>query len=120
MTDAPQADPGQLIDIGTLASANIVRALGLDPKQVPVVKDAIVDEITAMSTHFTLAVADVQDSMQIELNKVKAAFKADKVAFEDEIDRVTSTHNYVQANWERIVAVLGAIFFLGALVGHFV
>jgi hypothetical protein len=97
----PQAAPGQLVDIGTVAAANIVKRLELATGKseaeaaivTNTVKRAIADEINAMSSHFTLAVADVQTQYEAEVLKIKSAF------------------TYVKAN-KGVVAVWGAVVFL--------
>lgn len=69
---APTAQPGQLVDIGTVAAANIVRALDLPVEKTLVVRNAIRDEISALSSHFTMAISDVQTNYELDLAKVKA------------------------------------------------
>jgi hypothetical protein len=66
---------GELMDIGTVAGANIARALGLPDSQATVVRDAIRDEVSALSTHFALAVADATTSFEIEQNRLKTQYE---------------------------------------------
>ena len=93
------AAPGQLVKIGTVAAANIAKALKLPEEAVQVVERAISDEINAMSSHFTLAVADVQTQYEAEVLRVKSAF------------------TYVAANKWRVVAALAGVFAAGVVVG---
>lgn len=83
MTQSTQADPTQLVDIGTVAAMNLAIALKLEPSTVPAIRQAIRDEINAMSSHFTLAFADIQANYEHELYKIGSAFsfvKSNKVA----------------------------------------
>lgn len=114
---APQ---GQLVEIGEVAAANIVKRLQLDVGKseaevagtVSGVKDAIRDEINAMSSHFTLAVHDVQTQYEAETLKLKAEY-------EKAVGELTSTFSYVKANW-KVIAAVGAVIAVGAgFVGHF-
>lgn len=95
----PTAANGQLMDIGTVAAHNIALALQLPDEQVPVIKNAIRDEIQAMSSHFTLAVADLSTQYEIDVAKIKSAF------------------TYVEANVARVAAAAAAVFFFGVGVG---
>jgi len=96
-------DPqGQLMPIGAVAASNIATALELPAEHVPKIEQAIKDEIGAMSAHFTMAFADIQDQYEIELAKVK------------------STYSYLEQNWGTALLFAGTIFALGALVGHYV
>ena len=98
---APAAAPGQLRTIGDVAAQNITKALGLPAQAAKTIERAIADEIQAMSSHFTLAIADVQTQYEIEVARVKAAF------------------SYVKANPVKVGLVLASVFALGAIVGHF-
>ena len=100
MTDpTPAAAPGQLVEIGTVAAANIVKRLGLAETAVDTVKKAIQQEINSMSSHFTLAVADVQTQYEAEVLKIK------------------STFTYVKANRSVVAYTLGFAFVFGLVVG---
>lgn len=96
---APSAATGQLMDIGTVAAHNIALALQLGDEHVATIKNAIRDEIQAMSSHFTLAVADLSTQYEVDVAKIKSAF------------------TYVEANVGRVIAVLAAVFALGVVVG---
>lgn len=54
--------------IGRIAAANIAASTGLDAK---LVEQAIADEIQLMSSHFTMAFADIQTNYEAELLKLK-------------------------------------------------
>lgn len=75
MVDAAQANPQGLMSIGTVAAHNIAAAVGLDASHVGTIEQAIKDEINAMSSHFTLAVADVQTQYEVEVTKIKSVYK---------------------------------------------
>jgi hypothetical protein len=106
---APQAAPGQLVEIGQVAAQNIVARLKLGTGKaeadvanvVAEVKNAIRDEINTMSSHFTLAVSDVQTHYEAEVLKVKSAF------------------TYVKANPGKVASVLSAVAAVAGIVGHF-
>jgi alpha-D-ribose 1-methylphosphonate 5-phosphate C-P lyase len=74
MTETTPAPQGQLMHIGQVASLNIARALSLGEDKAKVIEQAIKDEINAMSSHFTLAVADVQTQYEVELTKIRSTF----------------------------------------------
>lgn len=74
MADASQAQPGQLMKIGEIAARNIAQVLSLEEKHVSTIEHAIKDEINAMSSHFTLAFADIQTQYEIEVAKIKSSF----------------------------------------------
>ncbi len=97
MTDQVAVPRGQLVKIGTVAAANIVKRLGLAASAVDSVEHAIADEINAMSAHFTLAVADVQTQYEVELARIKSAW------------------NYLEANRAIVILTL-AIAFVGGLI----
>lgn len=104
-------DPnGQLMDIGTVAAANIVRALDLAPTEANVVaaKKAIRDEVSAMSTHFTLAFADISTAHEIAQASMKAGY-------DKSVAEIRSTFNYVKANKGYVVAALFSAFSVGAI-----
>jgi hypothetical protein len=102
-----QTAGGVLMTIGTVAAHNIAGAIGM-PERAPEIETAIKDEIDAMSSHFTLAMADISTQHEIAQKE-----------FANEVARVKSTYNYVRANWVRLVAVQGVIFVLGVVLGHF-
>lgn len=118
-TPAAQANAPQLVDIGTVAASNIVARLKLDAgkpeaevaKTVDTVKTAIRDEIQSMSSHFTMAVADVQTQSEVHTLKLKADY-------EKAVADLTSSFSYVKANWH-VLAVVGAVIAVVAgFVGH--
>lgn len=90
---------GQLMDIGEVASRNIVQALGLNQSDVPTVKQAIRDEIQAMSSHFTMAVSDAQFQMEQSVREIK------------------STYRYARDNVYAILGYSFAVFAVGFLLG---
>ena len=92
---------GQLMSIGTVAAANIAHALELPEKHVPVIEQAIKDEVTAMGSHFTLVFADIQTQ------------------YEAEVARLKSEWTYVEANKLKVAAVLVGLLLLGVLIGRF-
>lgn len=92
-----QAQPGQLMDIGTVAAHNIAEALGLPETAHPTVKQAIRDEISAMASHFTLAAADMQDG------------------FDKQVSDIRSTFKYAEENW----FVLGGAAIVCVAIGFF-
>lgn len=99
MADAPQAQAGGLMKIGTIAAHNIVAAAALPADQVSMVEGAIKDEINAMSSHFTLAMADIQTQYEVELAKIKSDFV------------------WLNANKGKVVVVGSALLSVGALAG---
>ena len=99
MTEQAAAAPGQLVKIGTVAAANIVKRLGMAETAVDTVEKAIADEINAMSAHFSLAVADVQTQYEAEVLKIK------------------STFSYIKANRSVVAYTLGFAFVFGLVVG---
>jgi len=80
---------------------------------VKTVEGAIRDEIQAMSSHFTMAVADVQTGYEVELRKIKEG--SDAVLAD-----IKSTYNYVKAHWATIGAAALALLAAGFAVGRLV
>ncbi len=99
MADGEGAANGQLMDIGTVASLNIVRALGLNESDAKTIRDAIRDEISAMSSHFTLAVAEQQMQFEIETMQLKSGYR------------------YVKANLWRVMGAALGVFVFGVALG---
>ena len=99
MAEQVQAQAGGLMKIGTVAAHNIAALLGLDPARVPEIEQAIKDEINAMSSHFTLAIADVQTQYEVEVAKIK------------------STYDWVNENKAKVCVAVAAAFAIGAFVG---
>jgi hypothetical protein len=110
MTDAAQAAPGQLVEIGTVAAQNIALAINVPAEHVPTIKKAIADEINAMSSHFTLALSDVQTQYEAEVYQAKAAF-------EKEVTKIKSVYSFVQANIGVLIGISAVVFALGVLTG---
>lgn len=116
MTDTQPA----IVDIGTVAAANIVQRLKLDAgkpvdevkKTVETVKSAIRDEINAMSSHFTLAVHDVQTQYEAETVRLKAEY-------EKAVAAVKSDFNWVKASKVKIAVAVCAVSAVAGFVGHF-
>lgn len=108
MATQGQVNPAGLISVGTVAAQNIALALNvkddpnIDSYPTVMIEKAIKDEITAMSSHFTLAVADLRDNYEIEVAKVK------------------STFSYVKANKLHVAGVILAAFLAGAVAKAFV
>lgn len=92
---------GQIVDIGTVAAQNLARALNLPDDKVPAVKAAIADEINAMSSHFTLAFADIQTAHEIAERQLK------------------STYRYASEHLWSLVGTYVAVFVIGAIAGLF-
>lgn len=115
-----QANAPQIVEIGEVAAANIVKRLKLAAgkpeaevaKVVTEVKNAIRDEINAMSSHFTLAVHDVQTQYEAETLKLKAEY-------EKAVAEITGAFSYVKANRGKVAAVLSAVAVVAGFVGHF-
>lgn len=122
----PQANPHGLMTIGAVAAHNIVALLNLDPKHVGTVEQAIKDEINALSSHFTLAVADVATQHEVaeaaakkDMEDFVAATKAREVAavaaFNAKVGEIKSTYSFLDANKGKIVGVVFAAYIAGGL-----
>lgn len=115
-----QANAPQIVEIGEVAAANIVKRLNLSPGKtedeakliVATVKNAIRDEINAMSSHFTLAVHDVQTQYEAETVRLRAEY-------EKAVAEITGAFSYVKANRGKVAAVLSAVAVVAGFVGHF-
>lgn len=94
-----QVDPSGLQPIGKVAALNIARSLNLEDSNAPAIEHAIRDEITAMSSHFTLAIADVQTQYEVDLRLIKSVF------------------TYTDANQGKVALVLGVVLIVGFLSG---
>jgi hypothetical protein len=121
MSDVPQANPNGLMSIGAVAAHNIAALLNLDVSHVGTIEQAIKDEIGAMSSHFTLAIADVQTQYESENLKLKTEFDAALAKgiedFNGRVAEVKSTYKWVDENKSTIVVALSVAFGIGALVG---
>ena len=126
----PTGHPGQLMRIGYVAAMNISQSLG-KPELAGEIEQAIKDEINAMSSHFTLAFADIQADNERNLGKLKAdhdAFVAEVKAreaaavaeFKAAVGEIKSTFRYVSENRLTVGAVLVATLALGVILGRFV
>ncbi len=115
---AAGAQATQLIEIGEVAARNIVARLKLDAGKseteaqtvVASVKKAISDEINTMSSHFTLAIADVQTQYEAEIAKVKSEYQT-------AVADIRSGWNYVKGKPWIVAAALGVTFAVGVLAG---
>lgn len=129
----PQANPNGLMHIGAVAAYNIVAALDLPAAHVGTVEQAIKDEINAMSSHFTLAIADVQTQYEAEVLKLtrekddfitatKARETQAVAAFQKAVADIKSDFNWVENNQGKVAVVSTALIavglVLGALIGH--
>lgn len=112
MAEAQQVT-GELIDIGTVAAHNIAQAIGAHEAAVPQIRNAIRDEISAMSSHFTLAVADVQTAYEVETNKLKSKYAADLAV-------VKSDFAFLEAHKPFFAVVIAVAVAVGFVVGHVV
>jgi hypothetical protein len=120
MAEQAQANPQGLMPIGVVASHNIAAVLGLDPKTVPQIETAIKDEINAMSTHFTLAIADVNTQYESELAKAKVREGEAIAAFKAEVAKIKSDFVWIDANKSKVVVAASVLFSLGALIGSLI
>ena len=117
MSDAPkQAQPGQLISIGEVAARNIASVLNLPAEHIKTIEGAIRDEIQAMSSHFTLAVADVQTAHEVAEATMKKEYEASVAEIKD-------SFNWLKANRYTVGVVTGLVagagYAIGAIV-HFI
>lgn len=104
---------GQLMDIGTVAAHNIANSIGAAETAVPQIRSAIRDEISALSSHFTLAVADVQTSYEVETTNLKMKYAAD-------VANVKSDFAFLKAHKPFFAVVVGLSVAVGFVVGHLV
>jgi phage-related protein len=110
---AQASEKGQLMDIGTVAAHNIAAAVGLGEEHVATIRNAIRDEISAMGSHFSLAMADVQTHFEVEVNTLKTKFAQDVAAIKNDFV-------WVKANKAKIAVVVSAALVVGGLLGRFV
>lgn len=90
---------GVLMDIGEVAARNIALGLNLEESHVSTIKNAIRDEITALGSHFTLAVSQLQTQYELDLAKIKSEW------------------TFVKANKLQVGLVAAAVFAAGLIVG---
>lgn len=124
MADAQSgAANGELMDIGTVAAHNIANALGLGEDKVLTIRNAIRDEISAMGSHFSLAVADVQTGYEVEVNKLAAKYNEATGAIKAEADKAIATAKsdatFLKAHKPFFSSVVGVSLIVGVLLGHF-
>lgn len=100
-------NPVDVVDIGTVAAANIAKAINAHPDTIPSIKKAIADEINAMSSHFTLAFADIQTQYDAAVYQAKLEYQKAIGAF-----------NFVKSNVFVVGLVSGSLVFLGAVLEH--
>lgn len=100
---------GQLVKIGSVAAQNIVRSLDMPVTAAATIEHAIADEINAMSSHFTLAFADIQTAHEVALNTVKADYA-----------KAVSAFTFIKSNKLEVAFSLSGMIGLGALIGRFV
>lgn len=105
-----QAEAVQLRTIGEVAAQNIANTLKLPAEAAKVVEAAIRDEINMMSSHFTLAIADVQTTYESETARLKKDY-------ETEVAKIKSAFTYVEANVGRVLVYSAVVFALGVVVG---
>jgi hypothetical protein len=104
--------PGQLMSIGYVAAHNVAQSIG-KPELANELEQAIKDEINAMSSHFTLAFADIQNEHELVQRKLKAEYDA-------AVAEIQATWTYVRGNRLTVAAVLLGTLALGVVLGHFV
>lgn len=113
MSDSPQADASQVVELGTVAAANIAKAIDAHPDTIPVIKRAITDEINAMSSHFTLAFADIQ-------TQYEAAVYQAKLEYQKEVTQIKSVYNFARSNVAVLIGSAVVLLGIGVLIGHYV
>lgn len=104
---------GGLMTIGALASKNIAAAINASQDFAPCIERAIKDEITALSSHFSLALADVQTTHEVN----EATLKKD---YDARVAVIESTYRYVKAHKPEVFGALFIAFVLGAIVAYLV
>jgi hypothetical protein len=102
---------GELIDLGTVAAANIARSLGLGEDKVGAIRDAIRDEIAALSAQFTLAFADISAAHELKEERLRRAYN-------DQVYEIRSAHRFVEDNLFPVLTVLAAVFAAGSLATY--
>lgn len=104
------AASGQLMTLSTVAAANIAKALGT-PEHQHTIEGAIKDEISALSSHFILSFADLQEQYHVECTKLKHDYDV-------ALDGVRSAWSYVKANKVTVGAALSVAFLTGFALGR--
>lgn len=105
-----QGDQPQIVKLGTLAAQNIALALNIDEVHVPVIEKSINDEINAMSSHFTLAFADVRDQYEVAVARLEATFV-------DDVTAIKSSFNWFRENRGMAIAVGVLLLAIGVAIG---
>lgn len=125
MTDEEKTivlEGGVLMTIGTVASRNIAAALSLGEEAAPAIETAIKDEIDMLSSHFTLAIADVSTQHEIAEIALKKAFDeklADAVErFHVKVNEIRSTYNWLRANIVFVALYSAGLVTLGIIAAH--
>lgn len=118
MVEQAQANPQGLMPIGAVAAHNIAAMLNLSTEHVGTIETAIRDEINAMSSHFTLAMADVQTQYEVETATLKTKYEKDVVTIQDayvaSVALIKSDWVWLEANKFFASAMLGAAAIIGA------
>lgn len=112
--------PGQLMRIGEISAHNIAAALSLGEDKVLEIERAIKDEIDAVTSHFTLAFADISTQHEVEVMKIKKDADAYKEKLEAEWDEFTSAFSYVEANKLKVGIATACVLLAGLVLGHLV
>lgn len=116
-----QTGTGVLMTLGTVAAKNIAAHLGT-PEAWPEIETAIKDEIDMLSSHFTLAFADVSTAHEVAEAKLKADFDAalaDAIArFHAKVSDIKSTFRYVRANIVFVALYSAGLVTLGIIAAR--
>lgn len=92
-------EQGQLMSLSTVAASNVAKALELPDEHIPKIEQALKDEIDALSAHFTMAFADIQEQYARGLTEIESEF------------------SFVKKYPGRVFAWAFVAFALGAIVG---
>lgn len=120
MTEVAQANPEGLMSIGSVAAHNIAAFLNLPAEHVGTIEQAIKDEISAMSSHFTLAIADVQTQYEAETLKLKQETAKARYEFELAVEKIKSDFVWIEENALKVGLWAAGIAVFAALFGKFV
>lgn len=104
MTDSNTAPPAQgtLVDVKDVVAENIAKSIGLiaTEAEVATIRQHVEDELSAIHTHFALAVQDVQHAYEAALIDAKSGF------------------SFVREHPVALGLVSGALMILGAVLGR--